>query len=213
MPWKHHILYFPTHSGHFATTKGKIKRNEYKSPPTPSIFPLLTVTTSQLPLPMLQINTHHLTQPYKDPLAVPITPGKHSHWNLLIRQLTKRHLALNIRLKSIISLHLKQEEDSFDFLWQVNLKNPSEAAWWFPMQDPVSHSCGKEGREEAQQHPPRRTISKRCLRGLMEIRYLCGGLNYWAKQGRITGTWESSSTWTSHELDRSRTQNTYPPLF
>lgn len=79
MPWKHHILYFPTHSGHFATTKGKIKRNEYKSPPTPSIFPLLTVTTSQLPLPMLQINTHHLTQPYKDPLAVPITPGKHSH--------------------------------------------------------------------------------------------------------------------------------------
>lgn len=100
MPWKHHILYFPTHSGHFATTKGKIKRDEYKSPPTPSIFPLLTVTTSQLPLPMLQINTHHLTQPYKDPLAVPITPGNHSHWNLLIRQLTKRHLALNIRLKS-----------------------------------------------------------------------------------------------------------------
>lgn len=57
------------------------------------------------------------------------------------------------------------------------------------------------------------TFSTRYLWDLMEIRYLCGGLNYWAEGGRTTGTLVSSSTWAPHEEGRSWTQNTYPPLF
>lgn len=67
------------------------------------------------------------------------------------------------------------------------------------MQNPVSHSYGKKGGEEGWPCPPRRTVSIRRLRGLMEIRYLCGGLNYWAERSRMTGTWEPSSTWASYE--------------
>lgn len=137
------------------------KRNKNKHP---CYFPfcLLTVTTSQLPLLVLPNSIHQLTQHHKDPLASAncsskFHPLKHLNWAI-----SEKTPGFELK-PQIIPLYLKQEEDNFDLFCKVN-PNYLLRVCWFPVQEPISHSDGKEGRDEEWPHAPGRSSSTGVLK-------------------------------------------------